>query len=396
MATRKPYLSKSKLISAWQCPKRLHLEKHHPELGEISANTESLFATGNKVGAISQRLYGTDDSVEIPFNRKLGVMLKETKDLIANGADFPIFEATFRYEGVLIRADVLIPGEEGWHVIEVKASTSVKDYHVLDCAIQDWVMRNSGLTIKSIALAHINNQFVYQGDGNYDGLLVENDLTDDVRTHKHDELSVTLALRYQAAGEVAEAERLLNAVDGPRSAVERAYLLLAEGDPQAAREAFLGAATELEPAAATEVIQLIGLLDRLSPGGVELLSESAARAHRGDVPGALRALEERLGAVPEQDQVALLVAGARMAEAHGDDEAAAVLRQQVLERFASASEAPEAILALARFRSRESAGVPIAITLLEDLILARPNSAVVPTARRELERLRARNPGGSR
>ena len=80
----------------------------------------------------------------------------------------------------------------------------------------------------------------------------------------------------------------------------------------------------------------------------------------------------------------------------GDEEAAAVLRQQVVERFASAPEAPEAILALARFRSRESAGVPNAITLLEDLILARPNSAVVPMARRELERLRARSPGGSR
>ena len=64
-----PYLAKSRLISAWQCPKRLHLEQHHPELGEVSANTESLFATGHRVGEISQELYGTADSIEIPFNR---------------------------------------------------------------------------------------------------------------------------------------------------------------------------------------------------------------------------------------------------------------------------------------------------------------------------------------
>ncbi|GMR13205.1 MAG: hypothetical protein BMS9Abin29_1408 [Gemmatimonadota bacterium] len=208
-----------------------------------------------------------------------------------------------------------------------------------------------------------------------------------------DELSVTLALRYQAAGEVVEAERLLSDVDGPRSAVERGYLLLAEGDSRGAGEAFLGAAPELEPAAATEVIQLIGLLGRLSPAGVELLSESAARAHRGDVPGALRVLEERLGALPKQDRVALLVAGARMAQADGDEEAAAALREQVVERFADAPEAAEAILALARFRSREAVGVPSAIMLLENLILARPNSAIVPTARRELERLQGRIPG---
>jgi hypothetical protein len=53
MAVRNPYLSKSKLIAAWQCPKRLHLEKHHPELGEISAKTESLWETGYRVGEIS-------------------------------------------------------------------------------------------------------------------------------------------------------------------------------------------------------------------------------------------------------------------------------------------------------------------------------------------------------
>ena len=178
---RKPYLSKSRLISAWQCPKKLHLEKHHPELGEVSADTESLFATGNQVGAISQQLYGTPASVEIPFNRKMSLMVRETTELIEQGADFPIFEATFQHDGVLVRVDVLIPGEDGWRAIEVKASTSVKNHHVLDCAIQDWVMRNVGLTIKSMSLAHINNQFVYPGEGDYAGLLVEEDLTEQVR-----------------------------------------------------------------------------------------------------------------------------------------------------------------------------------------------------------------------
>lgn len=182
MVAKKPNLSKSKLISAWQCPKKLHLEKHHPDLGVVTPQMESLFATGHQVGAISQQLYGTADSVEIPFNRNIGAMLAETRRLIDGGADFPIFEATFRCENVLVRVDVLIPDGDGWRAIEVKASTSVKDYHVLDCAIQDWVMRNSGLPLKSISLAHVNNRFVYGGDGNYHGLLELVDLTDEVRT----------------------------------------------------------------------------------------------------------------------------------------------------------------------------------------------------------------------
>jgi len=184
MPLRTPYLSKSRLISAWQCPKKLHLEKHHRELAVITPQMESAFAGGHQVGDIAKQLWGTEQSVEVAFNFK--TMVAETQQLIEDGADFPIFEATFRYENVLVRVDVLIPDGQGegnsWRVIEVKASTSVKDYHVLDCAIQDWVLRNAGIDVKSISLAHINNQFLYAGDENYQGLLIENDLTDEVRT----------------------------------------------------------------------------------------------------------------------------------------------------------------------------------------------------------------------
>ena len=198
MPSPRPYLSKSRLISAWQCPKKLHLEKHHKDLGIITPKMESAFAGGHQVGDIAQKLYGTEQSIEIDFNFK--TMVAATRRLIENGADFPIFEATFRYENVLVRADVLIPDGDGWHVIEVKASTSVKDVHVLDCAIQDWVLRNSGINVLSISLAHINNQFVYQGDGNYDGLLLENDLTEDVRTMEYEVLELVAKAREAVSG----------------------------------------------------------------------------------------------------------------------------------------------------------------------------------------------------
>jgi hypothetical protein len=128
---------------------------------------EALFAMGREVGAVAQALYGTPDSVEIPFNRRMSRMVEATRELIDGGARFPIFEGTFEYDDILIRADVLIPDGNGWRLVEVKASTSVKDHYVLDCAIQEWVLRNAEIPVKSISLAHINNQFVYQGDGNY-------------------------------------------------------------------------------------------------------------------------------------------------------------------------------------------------------------------------------------
>jgi hypothetical protein len=193
-------LSKSRLISAWQCTKRLYLEKHHPDYADVSSLTESLWATGHRVGEVAQQLYGTTESVEIGFDRRIGLMVHRTRELIEQGAGFPIFEATFLHENVLVRVDVLVPDGAGWRVIEVKASTSVKDYHVLDCAIQDWVLRNSGIDVTSIALAHINNQFVYGGDGDYDGLLVEHDLTDEVRTLEPTVLELVAEAREAVAG----------------------------------------------------------------------------------------------------------------------------------------------------------------------------------------------------
>jgi hypothetical protein len=182
MYLRGPYLSKSRLISAWQCPKRLYLEKFRPELAEITDATQALFATGHEVGAVAKRLYGSTDAVEIPFDRKMSRMVDATRELLASGARFPIFEATFEHDGILVRADVLIPSRDAWRLVEIKASTSVKDYHVLDCAIQEWVLRNAGVRLTSIHLAHINNQFVYPGEGDYDGLFVEHDLTGGVNS----------------------------------------------------------------------------------------------------------------------------------------------------------------------------------------------------------------------
>ncbi len=201
MAPGKTHLSKSSLISAWQCPKKLHLEKHHPELGELSAQTESLLATGRQVAEVSRQIYGTEDAVEIPFNADVRLMLRDTARLIEGGPDAPIFEATFEYDDILVRVDVLLPDETGgWRAIEVKASTAVKDYYVLDCAIQDWVMRHAGLSVTAFSLAHVDNQFVFAGGGDYKGLLVEEDLTQKIRTVEPTVADLVLSARGSVAG----------------------------------------------------------------------------------------------------------------------------------------------------------------------------------------------------
>ena len=170
------YLSKSKLISGWQCPKRLWLEIHKPELLEISPQTQALFDLGNKVGAAAQTLW--PDGLLIEHDFELSKAIEDTHAKLQSADPITLFEATFRHEGILIRADILERNDIGEiRIIEVKASTSVKDYHELDCAIQYWVLNQSGLSPESIYLAHINNEFIYLGDGNYQGLFHLEDLT---------------------------------------------------------------------------------------------------------------------------------------------------------------------------------------------------------------------------
>jgi CRISPR/Cas system-associated exonuclease Cas4 (RecB family) len=178
MSGPKPYFSKSKLIAAWQCQKKLYLDKHHPDLADNSDDRQAIFDVGHRVGKIAQDKYGTTDSVEISYSRDSSVMLKDTNELLAGGIDFPVFEATFEHEGVLIRADVMIPEGDAWHVIEVKSGASVKDVNKFDAAIQLWVLRGAGLSIKTISLAYIDNQFEYQGDGDYDALIKKEDVTE--------------------------------------------------------------------------------------------------------------------------------------------------------------------------------------------------------------------------
>ncbi len=108
--------------------------------------------------------------------------LEQTSRLIKQRGPVTLFEAAFQSDGVLIRADVLVRNEDhDYHLIEVKASTAVKEYQLHDCAIQLGVLQQQGFNVASVQLAHINNEFVYPGGGDYDGLFSLVDVTEDAR-----------------------------------------------------------------------------------------------------------------------------------------------------------------------------------------------------------------------
>jgi hypothetical protein len=170
-------------MAALQCERRLWLEIHRPGLAQVSAATRAAFATGHEVGDVARTLYSAThgEGHLLEYDGGLGAALGRTERLLADPADTrPIYEATFQHEGILVRLDVLLRDPVGAHLIEVKSATSLKPEHLTDCAIQAWVARGAGLDFQRMSLAHIDNRFVYAGDGDYRGLLKEQDITSEV------------------------------------------------------------------------------------------------------------------------------------------------------------------------------------------------------------------------
>jgi hypothetical protein len=173
--------SKSKLLALRQCPKRLWLEVHQSDLREDSAATQASFQIGFEVGDIARRIYDPQDLgalIDVTSEGFDGAFERTAKLLQSTQT---IFEAGFSAGGALTFADVMQPaiidGKQVWLMVEVKSSTSVKDYHRDEVAVQAFIAQSAGVPLQSIALAHINSSWTYPGNDDYSGLLFEVDLT---------------------------------------------------------------------------------------------------------------------------------------------------------------------------------------------------------------------------
>lgn len=175
-------LSKSKLLAFRQCPKRLWLEVNRPNVREDTSVTEASFQS-REVGEIARQLFDPDGLGTVVDAQVdgLGPALARSAALLDSSA--PIFQAAFAAKGALAFTDIMLPvgvePKRSWRIVEVKSSTSVKDYHRDDVAIQAFIARAAGVPLNSVALAHIDSDWLYPGDEQYQGLLIESDLTNE-------------------------------------------------------------------------------------------------------------------------------------------------------------------------------------------------------------------------
>ncbi|MFC1952343.1 DUF2779 domain-containing protein [Chloroflexota bacterium] len=200
-------LSKSKYLTALQCPRLIWIETHEPDkIPETDLITQHIFNQGHEVGYLAKKLY--PGGIDISTGDFMGNIFS-TKELLKERN--PLFEAGILAGKLYSRVDILSPtGEDEWDIVEVKSSTSVKDVHINDVAFQRYCCNQSGLNIRKCYLALINNHYVKYGDIDPKGLFNTHDVTDQV-----EEASIGIQDRIDSILEVINQETCPEMIIGP-------------------------------------------------------------------------------------------------------------------------------------------------------------------------------------
>lgn len=169
MHAKLPLLSKSRYLAGVQCAKRLWLECHAPQArAEPTLAMRQLFAQGHEVGRLATLRY--PDGVRMDDDpARHDQAVRATAVAMRAGAP-AIFEAAFAHEGVRIRADILARTPRGWRLEEVKSSTSLKDVHLDDLAIQLHVLRGAGVPVNEAGITHLDPTYVRGAELDVHGL----------------------------------------------------------------------------------------------------------------------------------------------------------------------------------------------------------------------------------
>ena len=211
-------------------------------------------------------------------------------------------------------------------------------------------------------------------------------------------LARVVARGWLRLGALDRAERVVEGDSSLAGDEVRGWVALYRGRLADARQLLrLAGASVGDRALAPLRAETVALIEAVERDTLPALGAALLRAARGDSLGASRALiavarglaDSAAGAEAEP---ALLAWAARCAAAGRDSAGAEALWLEVADRFGASTAAPVAELALARALASRG-DLKGAARRLEAMILAHPESALAPEARRELDRVRGQVPG---
>src|SRR5256712_4642709 len=150
-------LSKSRYTAGMQCHKLLWWKVHEPLAVELQPDKvlEDRFDQGRQVGTLARDRFPGGVLIDLA-HKAVDERVKLTRKLIDDGAP-AIFEASFLADNTFVAVDILTP-QEGFHLTEVKSSSSQKEEHLPDAAVQVHVLSRSGIHITGVDVMHLNKE----------------------------------------------------------------------------------------------------------------------------------------------------------------------------------------------------------------------------------------------
>lgn len=162
------YLSKTKYVQVWSCPKGAWVRKYHPEAVPQDESRLARFRTGDEVGDLARGLFGPyvnvtacreDGKLDLPK------MIENTAAEMERGTEV-ICEASFSYEGLYCAVDLLRRENGGWAIYEVKSSSDgLQDKYIADVSYQKYVLEHCGVKVTGVYLVCIDTSYVLGPEG---------------------------------------------------------------------------------------------------------------------------------------------------------------------------------------------------------------------------------------
>lgn len=154
-------LSKSRFTAGLQCLKQLWWRVHDPDAAELKPDflLQATFDRGHRVGNAARDYVPGGSLVNLPHTAA-EERVALTAEFLAHGAP-AVYEASFVADDVFVAVDILERQHRGFTLVEVKSTTSVKDEHIPDAAIQAHVLRAAGLHVPRVELMHLSRECRY-------------------------------------------------------------------------------------------------------------------------------------------------------------------------------------------------------------------------------------------
>src|SRR3977135_1796582 len=152
-------LSKSRYTAGAQCNKLLWWKVHEPLAIELQPDKvlKDRFDQGTQVGTLARDRFPGGVLIDLPHHA-VNERVALTHKRIDDGSP-AIFEASFFADHTFVAVDVLAPNDGGYHLTEVKSSSSQKEEHLPDAAVQVHVLAQSEIRISVEDFMHINNEY---------------------------------------------------------------------------------------------------------------------------------------------------------------------------------------------------------------------------------------------